>query len=89
MLLYMAGFSFCTPSISQPQFFGYLGMQFLFSMKHKPESQPKDWPVVSLMPRSSVCRDTSLQRSQKCVRYEFFRLLVELRWTSFPANLVG
>jgi hypothetical protein len=35
VLLFMAGRSFAKPSISQPQFFGYLGMQFLFSMKHK------------------------------------------------------
>jgi hypothetical protein len=39
VLLFMAGRSFVTPSSSQPQFFGYLGMQFLFSMKHKKESQ--------------------------------------------------
>jgi hypothetical protein len=35
ILLFTAGRSFNTPSESQPQFFGYLGMQFLFSMKHK------------------------------------------------------
>jgi hypothetical protein len=35
VLLVMAGRSFTRPSPSQPQFFGYLGMQFLFSMKHK------------------------------------------------------
>ena len=43
VLLFMAGRSFAAPSPSQPQFFGYLGMQFLFSMKHKkeiPESTP-------------------------------------------------
>ena len=35
VLLFMAGRSFRESSNSQPQFFGYLGMQFLFSMKHK------------------------------------------------------
>ena len=35
LVLFMAGRSFRAPSSSQPQFFGYLGMQFLFSMKHK------------------------------------------------------
>jgi hypothetical protein len=40
----MAGRSFRAPSISQPQFFGYLGMQFLFSMKHKKESPPETSP---------------------------------------------
>ena len=44
VLLYMAGRSFCTPSISQPQFFGYLGLQFLFSMKRKPESPLEGGP---------------------------------------------
>lgn len=38
ILLFMAGSSFNRPSASQPQFFGYFGMQFLFSMKHKKES---------------------------------------------------
>jgi hypothetical protein len=38
VLLLMAGRSFARPSGSQPQLFGYLGMQFLFSMKHKKES---------------------------------------------------
>jgi len=38
VLLFMAGRSFRPPSIGQPQLFGYLGMQFLFSMKHKKES---------------------------------------------------
>ncbi|MGB8010945.1 MAG: hypothetical protein WCF68_04980 [Terriglobales bacterium] len=38
VLLFMAGRSFRGPSSNQPQFFGYLGMQFLFSMKHKKES---------------------------------------------------
>jgi hypothetical protein len=43
VLLFMAGRSFSAPSPGQPQFFGYLGMQFLFSMKHKkeiPETTP-------------------------------------------------
>jgi len=44
VLLFMAGRSFRAPSISQPQFFGYLGMQFLFSMKHKKESPPETSP---------------------------------------------
>lgn len=44
VLLFMAGRSFCAPSASQPQFFGYLGMQFLFSMKHKRKSQPETGP---------------------------------------------
>jgi len=35
VLLFMAGRSLTKPSIGQPQFVGYLGMQFLFSMKHK------------------------------------------------------
>jgi len=35
VLLFMAGRSFRGPTSGQPQFFGYLGMQFLFSMKHK------------------------------------------------------
>jgi Putative MetA-pathway of phenol degradation len=35
LVLFMAGRSFRAPSSGQPQFFGYLGMQFLFSMKHK------------------------------------------------------
>jgi len=38
VLLFMAGRSFRGPASSQPLFFGYLGMQFLFSMKHKKES---------------------------------------------------
>ncbi len=38
VLLFTAGRSFRGPSSNQPQFFGYLGMQFLFSMKHKEES---------------------------------------------------
>jgi hypothetical protein len=33
--LFMAGRSFRGTSSGQPQFFGYAGMQFLFSMKHK------------------------------------------------------
>jgi hypothetical protein len=44
VLLFMAGRSFRGPSISQPQFFGYLGMQLLFSMKHKKESPPEASP---------------------------------------------
>jgi hypothetical protein len=44
VLLFMAGRSFTRPSISQPQFFGYLGMQFLFSMKHKKEIPPETSP---------------------------------------------
>ncbi len=40
VLLFMAGRSFRGPASEQPQFFGYLGMQFLFSMKHKKESPP-------------------------------------------------
>jgi len=35
VLLFTVGRSFDSASISQPQLFGYLGMQFLFSMKHK------------------------------------------------------
>jgi Putative MetA-pathway of phenol degradation len=38
VLLFMAGRSFRGPSSGQPQFFGYLGMQFLFSAKHKKEN---------------------------------------------------
>lgn len=37
ILLFMAGRSFAGPSNTQPQLFGYLGMQFLVSMKHKKE----------------------------------------------------
>jgi hypothetical protein len=37
ILLFMAGRSFAAPSNTQPQLFGYLGMQFLVSMKHKKE----------------------------------------------------
>jgi hypothetical protein len=44
VLLCMAGRSFARPSASQPQFFGYLGMQFLFSMKHKKESPGETSP---------------------------------------------
>jgi len=43
VLLFMAGRSFSAPSPGQPQFFGYLGMQFLFSMKHKKEI-PRNTP---------------------------------------------
>ena len=35
VLLFMAGRSFSPQGNGQPQFFGYLGMQFLFSMKHR------------------------------------------------------
>ncbi len=38
VLLFMAGRSFRGPASGQPQLFGYLGMQFLFSTKHKKES---------------------------------------------------
>jgi hypothetical protein len=44
VLLFMAGRSFRGPSSGQPQFFGYLGMQFLFSMKHKKESPAETSP---------------------------------------------
>jgi outer membrane putative beta-barrel porin/alpha-amylase len=44
VLLFMAGRSVTRSSISQPQFFGYLGMQFLFSMKHKTESPTETAP---------------------------------------------
>ena len=44
VLLFMAGRSFRGPASEQPQFFGYLGMQFLFSMKHKKESPPEASP---------------------------------------------
>ena len=44
VLLFMAGRSFRTSSISQPQFFGYPGMQLLFPMKHKKESPPETSP---------------------------------------------
>jgi hypothetical protein len=44
ILLFMAGRSFAGPSSSQPQLFGYLGMQFLFSMKHKKEIPPDPHP---------------------------------------------
>jgi hypothetical protein len=46
ILLCMAGRSFARPSASQPQFFGYLGMQFLFSMKHKKENPAETSPVI-------------------------------------------
>jgi len=38
VLLFMAGRSFRGPASGQPQFFGYLGMQFLFSTKRKKEN---------------------------------------------------
>jgi hypothetical protein len=44
VLLFMAGRSFRGPASGQPQFFGYLGMQFLFSTKHKKESPPATSP---------------------------------------------
>jgi hypothetical protein len=40
VLLFMAGRSLSKPSFSQPHFFGYLGMQFQFSLKHKQETSP-------------------------------------------------
>jgi hypothetical protein len=44
IVLFMAGRSFAGPSSSQPQLFGYLGMQFLVSMKHKKESTDENKP---------------------------------------------
>jgi len=44
IVLFMAGRSFAGPSSSQPQLFGYLGMQFLVSMKHKKESPAENNP---------------------------------------------
>jgi hypothetical protein len=44
VLLFMAGRSFRGPASGQPQFFGYLGMQFLFSTNHKKESPPEIGP---------------------------------------------
>jgi len=44
VLLFMAGRSFRGPASQQPQFFGYLGMQFLFSTKHKKASPPEASP---------------------------------------------
>jgi hypothetical protein len=44
ILLFMAGRSFTTPTASQPGFFGYLGMQFLFSMKHRNDSSDAPEP---------------------------------------------
>ncbi|MGA7293188.1 MAG: hypothetical protein WBW53_21500 [Terriglobales bacterium] len=44
VLLFMAGRSLTTPSIDQPQFFGYGGMQFLFSMKHKKPAPAETGP---------------------------------------------
>ena len=38
VLLFMAGRSFRGPASGQPQLIGYLGMQFLFSTKHKKEN---------------------------------------------------
>ncbi len=42
VLLFMGGRSLNAASISQPQFFGYLGMQLLFSMKHKKNVPAED-----------------------------------------------
>lgn len=44
IVLCMAGRSLSKASISQPQFFGYLGMQFLFSMKHKKDAPAETAP---------------------------------------------
>ncbi len=44
ILLFMAGRSFAAPSNTQPQLFGYLGMQFLVSMKHKKDSSSENNP---------------------------------------------
>ncbi len=44
VLLFMAGRSFASPSSSQPQLFGYLGMQFLFATKHKKEGPAETSP---------------------------------------------
>jgi hypothetical protein len=44
ILLVMAGRSFTRPSLSQPDFFGYAGMQFLFSMKHKKDKTAEPDP---------------------------------------------
>jgi hypothetical protein len=44
VLLFTAGRSLNAASESQPQFFGYLGMQFLFSMRHKKPSPDANAP---------------------------------------------
>ena len=44
VLLFMAGRSFRGSSSGQPQFFGYFGMQFLFSTKSKKESPGETKP---------------------------------------------
>ncbi len=44
VLLFMAGRSFREPASGQPQLFGYLGVQFLFSMKHKKENPAEPSP---------------------------------------------
>ena len=44
VLLFMAGRSFSAGSIGQPDFVGYMGMQFLFSMKHKKKSPTENGP---------------------------------------------
>jgi hypothetical protein len=40
----MAGRSFRGPVSGQPHFFGYLGMQFVFSTKHKKGSAAETSP---------------------------------------------
>jgi hypothetical protein len=44
VLLFMAGRSLRGPVSGQPQFFGYLGMQFLFSTRHKKEGPAETGP---------------------------------------------
>lgn len=44
VLLFTAGRSLNVASIGQPDFFGYLGMQFLFSMKHGKKSPAENAP---------------------------------------------
>jgi len=44
VLLFMAGRSFRGPVSGQPHFFGYLGMQFVFSTKHKKGSAAETSP---------------------------------------------
>jgi len=44
VLLFMAGRGFRGPASGQPQLFGYLGVQFLFSTKHKKESPAETSP---------------------------------------------
>jgi len=45
VLLFMAGRSFRGPSSDQPQLIGYLGIQFLFSTKHKQETVSPSLPA--------------------------------------------